>query len=372
MDKPIRVLHVLTAMNLAGTETLLMNLYRNIDRSKIQFDFAVTTNKKCAYDDEIESLGGRIIHYPLYRGVNHLSYVSWWNKFFRQHEEYHIVHGHIGSTAAIYLHIAKKYGRYTIAHSHSTYGPLNLHTILYKIFSYPTRYIADYFFGCSKDALVDRYGKKILNKDNARVLNNGIDAQKYIYSNEVRESIRKEFNLKKDEIIIGTVGRLTPQKNPFFIAHLIKGLLNSNLSFRFLWIGTGELESELKEMLSEEVKKRQVIFAGTRKDVNKCLQAMDIFVFPSVYEGLGIAAVEAQASGLITICSDRIPREVAVTEMCSFLSVNTIELWEETIKNIINSERSIVRKNQYDKILKAGYDIHGIVKWLSVFYLKHN
>lgn len=369
MTQPIRILHVLTAMNLAGTETLLMNLYRNIDRSKIQFDFAVTTNKKCAYDDEIESLGGRIIHYPLYRGVNHLSYVSWWNKFFRQHEEYHIVHGHIGSTAAIYLHIAKKYGRYTIAHSHSTYGPLNLHTILYKIFSYPTRYIADYFFGCSKDALVDRYGKKILNKDNARVLNNGIDAQKYIYSNEVRESIRKEFNLKKDEIIIGTVGRLTPPKNPFFIAHLIKGLLNSNLSFRFLWIGTGELESELKEMLSEEVKKRQVIFAGTRKDVNKCLQAMDIFVFPSVYEGLGIAAVEAQAADLPTLCSWGLPKELSVTDRCCFLPMNDLNSWVEKIIEIIKNGEYKPRKSRYEEIKANKYDIIDTANWLQNFYL---
>ena len=207
MSEPIRILHVLTAMNFAGTETLLMNLYRNIDRSQIQFDFAVTADHECAYDAEIQRLGGRIIHYPLYRGVNHFSYVSWWTHFFKNHPEYYIIHGHIGSTAAIYLHIANKFGRFTIAHSHSTSSHrVNLHDMLYCVFSYPTRYVADYFMGCSRDALIDRYGKGILN--------NGIDARKYIYSKETRNNVREEIHISEDEIVIGTVGRLTPPQNP--------------------------------------------------------------------------------------------------------------------------------------------------------------
>ena len=120
MDKPIRVLHVLTAMDRAGTENLLMNLYRNIDRSKVQFDFAVSTEHKCAFDNEIEVLGGKTYHYPRYNGKNHFKYVAWWNEFFNNHPEHKIIHGHIGSTAAIYLKIAKKHGRYTIAHSQHT------------------------------------------------------------------------------------------------------------------------------------------------------------------------------------------------------------------------------------------------------------
>lgn len=372
MSEPIRILHVLTAMNLAGTETLLMNLYRNIDRDKIQFDFAVTATKKCAYDDEIESLGGKIIRYPLYRGINHFSYVSWWNNFFQQHEEYRIIHGHIGSTAAIYLHIAKKYGRYTVAHSHSTYGSLNLHTILYKIFSYPTRYIADYFFGCSKDALADRYGKNILGKDNARVFNNGIDVKKYVYSPKIRESVRNEFEIQDNQIVIGTVGRLTPPKNPFFTIKLIKTLLADGLNIKFLWIGTGELKTEIEKSLEREIRNGHVILAGTRKDINKCLQAMDIFIFPSLFEGLGIAAVEAQASGLLTLCSDKIPKEVAVTEGCRFLSISDVNIWKDAIKDIIASGTYLIRKNCYENLIAAKYDIHDIVRWLTVFYSQHN
>ena len=149
METPIRVLHVLTAMDLAGTETLLMNFYRNINRENVQFDFAVSATQECAYDREIEELGGYIFHYPRYKGTNHFAYKKWWEEFLDEHTEYHVVHGHIGSTAAIYLSIANKKGRYTIAHSHSTNSTVKINSIIYGLFSYPTRYIADYFFGCS-------------------------------------------------------------------------------------------------------------------------------------------------------------------------------------------------------------------------------
>ena len=136
MTEPLRILHVLTAMDLAGTETLLMNFYRNIDRSKVQFDFAVSATKECAYDQEIISMGGLIFHYPRYRGTNHFAYKKWWKIFLETHPEYKIIHGHIGSTAAIYLSIAKSMGRYTIAHSHSTDSTLTLHSILFATCAY--------------------------------------------------------------------------------------------------------------------------------------------------------------------------------------------------------------------------------------------
>lgn len=368
MTQPIRILHVLTAMNLAGTETLLMNLYRNIDRDKIQFDFAVTAKSECAYDREILQLGGRIIHYPLYRGMNHFSYVKWWNDFFCTHKEYRIIHGHIGSTAAIYLHIANKYGCYTIAHSHSTYGPINLHTVLYKIYSFPTRYVAKYFMGCSKLALRDRYGKSILKKNNWHILNNGIDSKKYIYSEIIRQNVRKEMNLTDNDILIGTVGRLTPQKNPNLIINIIKNLNKDKIKFKFLWIGIGELEKEISKKLSCEIKRGQVIMAGARTDVNKFLQGMDIFVFPSIFEGLGIAAIEAQAAGLITLCSDTIPPEVKVTECCEFLSIQDAEIWSDRIRDIIKNSSYKERKNQCNSIVNAHYDIHNVAQWLTEFY----
>lgn len=370
MSEPIRILHVLTAMNFAGTETLLMNLYRNIDRSQIQFDFAVTADHECAYDAEIQRLGGRIIHYPLYRGVNHFSYVSWWTHFFKNHPEYYIIHGHIGSTAAIYLHIANKFGRFTIAHSHSTSSHrVNLHDMLYCVFSYPTRYVADYFMGCSRDALIDRYGKGILKNKNHFILNNGIDARKYIYSKETRNNVREEIHISEDEIVIGTVGRLTPQKNPHFIIHMIQELEKRKIKFKFLWVGIGEKEEEIRKALYKELENGTVIMTGARADVNRVLQAMDIFVFPSLWEGLGIAGIEAQAADLPTLCSRGLPEELSVTDRCCFLPMNDLNSWVEKIVEIIKNGEYKPRKSRYEEIKANKYDIIDTANWLQNFYL---
>ncbi len=147
--EPIRILHVIGIMNRGGAETMIMNLYRNIDRNKVQFDFVENSSEPAAFDEEILSLGGKIYRCPHYNGKNHFAYVKWWNTFFQKHPgEYPIVHGHLGSTAAIYLSVAKKHGAYTIAHSHSAGSG----SAMYRMFAYPTRYIAAKLFGCSKDA----------------------------------------------------------------------------------------------------------------------------------------------------------------------------------------------------------------------------
>ena len=299
---PIRVLHVLTAMDMAGTETLLMNLYRNIDRDVIQFDFAVSATKECAYDSEIISLGGRIFHYPRYKVANHISYANWWKRFLSEHEEFKIVHGHIGSTASIYLKIAKKMNRFTVAHSHSADSSRTLRSIVYRLYSFPTRHIADYFFGCSKQALIDRYGKKVANNTEiAQVLNNAIDAKKFTFSSSLRETIRSEYGVSDETVVLGTVGRLTHPKNPLETIRICSELNKRGVEFVFWWFGEGEMKEEIKTAIIANGIQEQVRLMGVRSDVNSVLQGMDIFLFPSIWEGLGISCVEAQASGLPNI-----------------------------------------------------------------------
>lgn len=370
-SNPIRILHVLTAMNMAGTETLLMNFYRNMDRTKVQFDFAVSTKKTCAYDEEIRSLGGRIIHYPLYRPNKDLKYREWWNRFFTRHPEYKIVHGHIGSTAAIYLKIAKKYGCFTIAHSHSTKGKISLKEIAYRLYSYPTRYIANQFFGCSQQALIDRYGGKIAYSSKAKVINNAIDAEKYIYNPNVRNKIRNELGINRKQLVIGTVGRLTPPKNPYEIIRICAELKRRGLEYKFLWYGTGELEEEIKRRIAEEKLNDKIYLMGTRADIYNVLQAFDIFMFPSLWEGLGIACVEAQAAGLPTLCSDTVPKEAKVTNNCLLLPLDNTTKWcdeiEEISRNVLSKDYA--RQNTYKDILQANYDIKEVSTWLEQFYI---
>jgi len=345
---------------------MIMNLYRHIDRDKIQFDLAVCTEEHCDYEDEILSLGGILYRYPRYVGTNHFLYKRWWNDLFAEHPEYKIVHGHIGSTAAIYLKIAKKHGCYTIAHSHGTLGPLSLRAIVWRLYSYPTRYIADHFFGCSMQALETRYGKKVAHDPRrAEVLNNAVDAALYIYDENVRAQVRKELGIMENEWVIGTIGRLTPQKNPHMTLQILKELKRRGEKFKFLWVGVGESKDEIERETLDSDLTDEIEMLGLRNDVPQILQAMDTFILPSIWEGLGIVAVEAQAAGSPTLCSDQVPPEAKLTELCEFIDVGNVELWADKLVEV----KKVTRRNTYEDIVKGNYDIHDVAKWLEGFYL---
>jgi len=368
MQEPIRILHVLAAMSRAGTETLIMNYYRNIDRNKVQFDFAVSTTDECDYDSEIQALGGRIYRYPQYKGTNHFAYVKWWNEFFKEHGEYSIVHGHIGSTAAIYLKIAKKHGCFAIAHSHNIYVTKTVSDAIYKMFSHPTRRIADYFFGCSEQALIDRYGKKIAaDKQRASVLNNAIDAKKFEYDQELRAAVRTELGIDEDTFVVGTVGRLTKQKNPDGIIEIIDLLSKRKDKFIFLWAGRGDCEASIKEKLAEKNLNGCVKLLGVRNDVERIYQAMDVFILPSLYEGLGNVLIEAQAAGLPSFCSEFVPSDVDITELIRHLPLKDYNVWADEILSVETDHRT----STYSDIVNSGYDIRRNAEKLQEFYLLH-
>ena len=371
--EPIRVLHVLYVMNYAGTETLLMSIYRNTDRSRIQFDFAVCSDQSGDYDKEIVDLGGRIIKYPKYTVTNHLSYKKWWEDFFRNHKEYRIVHGHIGSTAALYLSVAKQSGCYTIAHSHATNNiKFNLKDLVYSVYSYRTRFIADFFFGCSMAALKDRYGARIAkNTNRSRVFLNAIDVDRFIFDQETRNRVRKEFGISQDEIVFGTVGRLTASKNPYLILNILLELKNRGRDFLFLWFGRGELEDQIRAKINEMGLEDNIIMGGVRNDINRILQAMDAFVFPSVFEGLGITCVEAQAADLVCFCSSNIPQEARITERFIALPIDDTDAWINSIQSFLNAGKR-KRANRSEEIKKAGYDINSQSNWLTDFYIDIN
>ena len=198
----IRILQVFHGMDCGGAETMIMNLYRHIDRTKVQFDFLVHTTKKCFFDDEIRKLGGNIYSVPYYKITNGRRYKAALNQFFASHTEIKIVHGHLGSCAHIYLQIAKQHGCYAIAHSHNTKPKgFSLKNLLYRIFTYKTRKIADYFFGCSAAAAEYRFGYKIAHSNKCDVLKNAIDVRKFAYSEDYRKEIRDEFNLENKFVI---------------------------------------------------------------------------------------------------------------------------------------------------------------------------
>lgn len=365
MSDPIRILHVIGIMDRGGAETMIMNLYRNIDRAKVQFDFVENSAEPAVFDEEILSLGGRIYRCPHYNGRNHAVYTQWWREFFRAHPgEYPIVHGHLGSTAAIYLYIAKKNGCYTIAHSHSA----GAGSAMYRLFSYPTRYVADHFFACSRDAGISRYGSKVgKDANHCQVLNNAIDIQKFSYHDTVRQQIRKELNIHEDAMVIGHVGRFVDAKNHPFLIDLFAKIHEVNADAILLLIGDGDLRPQIEKKIADLKLSNAVILTGVQSNTWDYYQAMDVFVMPSHYEGLPVSLVEAQTAGLPCCVSDAVPEESAITHLVLFRSLqDSAEQWADWVIAQANCPRQDMR----NAIRAAGYDIATTSKWLEDFYLK--
>lgn len=323
MNKPIRILHVFGRLNRGGAEMMIMTLYRNIDRTKVQFDFIVHANEKCAFEDEVRFLGGNIYKVPRYNGKNHFQYKKAWNEFFQNHPEYKIIHGHIRSTASIYLKIAKKLGLITIAHSHNTSSGGGFSAVVKNILQYPIRSIADYLFACSRAAGEWLYGKRACKGDNFFILNNAIDTEKFIFNEETRLKKRKELQIE-DKFVIGHVGRFHPQKNHYFLIDIFKEIYNINKNSVLLLIGDGDLKKSIQEKVEDLGLSNNVVFTGVRPNVPELLQAMDVFLFPSLYEGLPVALIEAQAAGLPCIVSDKITTDTKITDLISFVPLTKL------------------------------------------------
>ena len=368
MASPIRVLHVIGIMNRGGAETMIMNLYRHIDREKVQFDFVEGSSEPAAFDEEILALGGRIFRCPRYNGKNHFTYTKWWNDFFRHHPgEYAVVHGHIGSTAAIYLSIAKKYGLYTVAHSHNIINQISVKNLLYMMISYPTRFITDRFFACSKEAGISRYGRRVGNDpDRCIQFHNAIDLGKFSHSQKKRDEMRSMLRLE-DNLVIGHVGRFDFQKNHEFLLKVFEQILRIQPKACLLLVGGGQRRTEIERLAQESGISDSVIFAGVVDNVSDYLQAMDVLVFPSHYEGLPVSLIEAQANGLPCCISDAVPAEVAITPCIEFLSLEEpAKGWAEKAISMAQNGRMQTR----EQLVKAGYDIHETAKWLTGFYLE--
>lgn len=360
----IRILHVLGALDRGGAETMVMNLYRKINRENVQFDFVIHTTKKCAYTDEIIRLGGQIYTVPRFKGTNIFNYIKAWKSFFEAHPEYHIVHGHMRSTASIYLGIAKQHGLYIIAHSHNTSSGNGISALVKDTLQFTLRYIADYYFACSEEAGEWLFGKRVVKSANFKVLANAIEVRKFQYNPRVREEVREQLGLN-GKMVLGHVGRFHPQKNHNFLIQVFEEVHKIRPDSLLLLVGEGELKESVEKKVQQLSLSDSVIFLGERDDVHELLQAMDVFLFPSVYEGLGIVAIEAEAAGLKVICSQNIPKAVNIAREVYFLPLD-LSLWK---KEILLSD-VYERKSNAELIVKAGYDIETTSVWLERFYVE--
>lgn len=369
MSLPIRVLHVLGKLNRNGAETMIMNIYREVDRNKIQFDFVIHTTEKCDYDDEIISMGGIIHRITRYNGLNHFEYRNQWKEILSVNN-YKLIHGHVRSTASIYIPIAKKYGIKTISHSHSISSGKGILGGIKKVLQYPVRYQADFFMACSDEAATWMFGKKVLKHKNYYKINNAIHLKKFMFNPYVRTVMRTKMNLE-GKYVIGHVGRFEKEKNHSKLIHIFNEFHKTEPNSVLLLLGEGSHFFSVKKIVKNLNLENVVLFAGNQSNVNDYYQCMDLFLFPSLYEGLGMVVIEAQTSGLECIVSENIPKEAYITSSIhTQKNSNQNKLWIEKISSL-RKENSSRKVDNYTLVKAAGYDIKETSLFLTNFYEKN-
>lgn len=360
---PIRILHIIAGMGSGGAEAMIMNWYRNIDRNKVQFDFLLRSDENI-YADEIKKLGGEV-YYTAEYPKSYLKNKRQTVQFFKQHaSKYTAIHVHCN--ALLYtniFNIAKKYGIKTrIIHSHSTHTKNRLFEMIHKFNKRRIHKKATCFFACSPEAGDWAFNKKI----EYQIITNGIDAERFKYKANIRERIRKEWGLENNRII-GHVGRFLDVKNHIFLLEVFEKIIKQWEDAVLILIGTGPLENKIKTEVKNRGLEDKVRFLGVRKDVNDIYSAMDIFAFPSKYEGLSVALIEAQTNGLYCFVSENIPKTNNITGCIDFLPITNAKIWEE---KIITNKIKCDRENLWKQTVELGFDIKSNAKMLQGYYLR--
>ena len=359
----IRILHSVSNMDRGGIETMLMNFYRHMDRDKVQFDFLANKPDKGDYDEEIKALGGRIFVSPGY--MSYRKYVQYMTELFREHPEYRIIHTHNGSLMLYALRSAKKNDiPVRIAHAHATAVPVGLKNELKKLMRPMIKYAATDYWGCSDAAGKFYFSEKRWNNAN-ELIHNAIDVDNFTFSQSNRKAIRAQYNLG-DKFVIGHVGRLAPQKNQKKLLEVFAEVHKKNAETHLVIIGTGELEQSLKQYTAELGLNDAVTFTGMQTNVNEGYSAFDVFVMTSLYEGLPVVAIEAQAADLPCVLTDTITSEVKITENVKFLGLHDASLkWSDAVLGFEPKNR-VSRKSE---LQSAGYDIESEAKRMQQLYL---
>lgn len=337
MKKPIRIIHVVGIMDYGGVESLIMNWYREIDRRHYQFDFIVHTTKKGKYDDEIISMGGKIYRVPQYRLKHIFAYQKAWRDLLGTLPDHQLIHGHIRSTAKIYSKLCHAFGKKVILHSHSTGENKDYKQLAKFLLKWRLTVHVDQCLACSEEA-----GRWLFKETPFLVLPQTIRLENYAFNLESRTKMRQQLGFT-DELVLGHVGRFISQKNHEFFIALGRSVKESNKKIVFLLIGEGDMKKKFIKKINEEELSQYFNLIEPRRSIESYYHAMDIFLFPSIKEGLGMVAIEAQAAGLPVIASQAVPKETAVTTLIQYLSLD-VSLWLSVINQIDegqdkNSER---------------------------------
>lgn len=378
MEKnPIRILHVVGGMNRGGTETWLMHILRNIDRDRFQMDFLVHTDKPCAYDEEILSFGSRII--PCLKPAKPWLYARNFQRILSEYGPYQIVHSHLHHFSGYVLYLAKKAGiPVRIAHIHTDSSSLEIKTkwkrrFYLGIMKRSIKLYATTGLACSRKAAAALFGIHWEKDRRWQLLYCGIDFKPFqTFFDPI--SVRAEFGIPEGAFVIGHVGRFEQPKNHQFLLEIVAEVVKHKSNTRLLLVGDGSLRSDIEEKVIQLGLKDHVIFAGFRADIPRLmLGAMDVFLLPSLYEGLGLVLIEAQAAGLPCVFSDVIPKEVDVVKplIHRISLLQPVSKWAGIILNNCPTKymRSAIPPQQLFQILEqSSFNIHHSLQSLENTY----
>lgn len=384
MGEAVRVLHVLGNTNLGGAESRIMDLYRHTDRNRVQFDFLVHSGEEGFYEKEIRELGGRIFRVPRFRIYNYFSYRKALKEFFQEHHEFALVQGHMTSTAAIYLPVAKKAGvKKTAAHARSAGVDKGLKGIMTRFLRRNLADKADYLFTCSELAGISVYGEKAVREGKTIFIPNAIDCAGFTFDPKKRKKMREELGLT-DALIIGHVGRFHYAKNHEYLLRVFAELCQmgtgaggstaetgADQNYHLILLGEGPLMEDTRKLAEELGVADRAHFLGNHKNIADYYQAMDYFVYPSRYEGMPGTIVEAQASGLPCLMSDTICREVIATELVETMSIEKEpKVWAEELQRRIDAlvSKQENREKYAAKMAAAGFDVQAQAERMMRFY----
>ena len=366
MDRPIRVAQIIGKAINGGTESFAMNYYTHIDRSKIQFDFFVESTSKIIDKEKIESLGGKVVIIPSYTHV--FAYIKTLKRLFKD-GNYDIVHSNMNALSVFALYAAKKAGvKVRIAHSHSTTNKKeHLRNFIKNILRLFSKKYATHYFACSELAGRWLFGDKTFDKGEVIIINNAIELEKYKFNQSTRDSLRAKYGLS-NQFVIGHVGRFMSQKNHTFLIDIFNEVQKHCTDARLLLIGDGPLYEEIVNKVHTFNFNDKVIFTGVKQNAFDYYNAMDVFILPSLYEGLGMVLIEAQANGLPCVASTEVPRDVNVAGQVDFFNLNdSAEYWAN---HIVNLDIKTDRGAYFYKLRNSIFDIQSETQKLEELYLR--
>lgn len=367
-----RILYVFGTMNCGGAETMLLNIYRNIDREKLQFSFLVHATGQGYYDDEIRELGGKMFYIKSQGDQGLLRYIVSLKNFLQQNGPFDIVHSHMdwqGGAIALACHLSKIEKIIVHAHTYASYKPSIALKQVIKLQKYWINKCATDFWACSKEA----GGYLFTEEKDVKVIPNAVDLENYLYPNiQVVEGIKLKYNINKDTLVIGHIGSFSQNKNQKFLVEIAKKLSEQNKDFRLLLVGndTNGYSKEVKELVDNYDLQQNIYFLGLREDIYNIVKVFDIFCFPSEFEGLGMVAIEAQAGGVPCLVSDGVPKSIDMgLELVKHLSVKIVDDWIDTIfekqDSKINDKKLIS-----EKIMEKGFNVIASAKLVQKMYLE--